>query len=81
MCDIHEDADDAAITTAIIAMARSLNFKVIAEGVETRAQFEFLSRLGCHEAQGYHLGRPVPAADLEAIAISGRLWDVECVVL
>ncbi len=79
--DIHEDVDDAAITTAIIAMARGLNLKVIAEGVETRAQLEFLNSLGCHEAQGYHLGRPVPAADLDAIAISGRLWDVECVVL
>ncbi len=79
--DIHEDVDDAAITTAIIAMARGLNLKVIAEGVETRAQLEFLNSLGCHEAQGYHLGYPVPAADLDDIAISGRLWDVECVVL
>ena len=79
--DIHEDIDDAAITTAIIAMARGLNLKVIAEGVETRAQLEFLNSLGCHEAQGYHLGRPVPAGELNAIAVSGRLWDVECVVL
>lgn len=79
--DIHEDIDDAAITTAIIVMARSLNLKVIAEGVETRAQLEFLNSLGCHEAQGYHLGHPVPAGELNAIAVSGRLWDVECVVL
>lgn len=79
--DIHEDVDDAAITTAIIAMGRGLNLKVIAEGVETRGQLEFLYSLGCHEAQGYHIGRPVPAGELDAIAISGRLWDVECVVL
>ncbi len=79
--DIHEDVDDAAITTAIIAMARGLHLRVIAEGVETRAQLEFLHALGCHEAQGYYLGHAVPAAALAPIVISGRLWDSDDVVL
>lgn len=79
--DIHEDVDDAAITTAIIAMARGLNLRVIAEGVETRAQLDFLHGLGCHEAQGYFLGHAVPAAALEPTVVAGRLWDSDDVVL
>ena len=79
--DIHEDVDDAAITTAIIAMARGLHLRVIAEGVETRAQLEFLHGLGCHEAQGYYLGHAVAAAALAPTVITGRLWDSDDVVL
>jgi diguanylate cyclase (GGDEF)-like protein/PAS domain S-box-containing protein len=52
-------ADDATIVTAVIAMARSLNLRVVAEGVETLAQLTFLRNHECDEAQGYYLGRPV----------------------
>jgi EAL domain-containing protein (putative c-di-GMP-specific phosphodiesterase class I) len=58
--DITTDADDAAITQAVISMAHSLGLKVIAEGVETQAQLEFLSKYGCDEIQGYFFSRPVP---------------------
>ena len=61
--DISSDPDDAAIVTAIIAMARSLNLSVTAEGVETDEQAAFLRSLACHQAQGYHFGRPMPAAE------------------
>jgi len=60
------DRDDAAITQAVIAMAHSLGLEVVAEGVETQAQLDFLRRLGCDEVQGYLPGRPVPAAKLQA---------------
>jgi diguanylate cyclase (GGDEF)-like protein/PAS domain S-box-containing protein len=61
---LPSDGDDTAITQAVIAMAHSLGLKVVAEGVETAAQLAALRRLGCDEAQGYLLGRPMPAADL-----------------
>ncbi len=61
--DLPEDADDAAIANAIYAMATSLGFSVIAEGVETLEQAEFLKNMGCNEAQGYLYGKPVKADD------------------
>ena len=51
---------DAAITQAIIAMAHGLRISVIAEGVETREQLEFLRAHGCDEIQGYYFSKPVP---------------------
>jgi EAL domain-containing protein (putative c-di-GMP-specific phosphodiesterase class I) len=59
--DLTIDPDDAAIVTAIVAMARSLGVDVIAEGVETEEQVAELLRLGCYRAQGYLLSRPMPA--------------------
>jgi diguanylate cyclase (GGDEF)-like protein/PAS domain S-box-containing protein len=60
--DLTIDPDDAAIVTAITAMARSLNVDVVAEGVETEEQLAELIRLGCRRAQGYLLAQPMPAA-------------------
>jgi diguanylate cyclase (GGDEF)-like protein/PAS domain S-box-containing protein len=59
------DADDMAISRAVIAMGRQLNLRLVAEGVETTPQLEFLRAEGCHEAQGYHYSRPIPPADVE----------------
>ena len=63
---LPDDSEDVAIATAVIALGRSMQMTVVAEGVETQAQAEVLRRLGCHEMQGYLLGRPMPAADLAA---------------
>ncbi|MEE8332144.1 MAG: bifunctional diguanylate cyclase/phosphodiesterase [Acidimicrobiia bacterium] len=57
--DITHDADDAAISQAIVALARTLRMQVIAEGVETIEQLEFVRDLGCDAAQGYVYSRPV----------------------
>jgi EAL domain-containing protein (putative c-di-GMP-specific phosphodiesterase class I) len=59
--------DDASIVTAVISMARSLKLRVVAEGVETLAQLDFLKALECDEAQGYYFSRPVPARDFEKL--------------
>ena len=59
--DLIERADDAAIVKAIVALAQSLKLKTIAEGVETAAQYEILTALGCDEYQGYLYSRPVSA--------------------
>ena len=61
---LPEDKDDAAITQAVIAMAHSLGLVVVAEGVESDAQLQMLRQMGCDEAQGFLLGRPMSAADL-----------------
>jgi len=59
--DLTHDTEDAAIIAAIVALGHTLNLKVVAEGVETLEQQEFLTRLGCNSLQGFLLGRPVPA--------------------
>jgi diguanylate cyclase (GGDEF)-like protein/PAS domain S-box-containing protein len=61
---LPDDGDSAAITEAIIAMARKLHFTVIAEGVETAAQGAFLRQAGCAILQGYFFSKPLPASEL-----------------
>lgn len=70
--DIPEDKNDAAIADAIISMSHSLGMRVIAEGVETEAQCEFLSRNMCDEIQGYLFSRPLAADALEALLLEAR---------
>ncbi|MDA0191014.1 MAG: EAL domain-containing protein, partial [Proteobacteria bacterium] len=64
--DIATDADDAAIIAAIIGLAHNLKLRVIAEGVESEAQLEFLRHGGCQEVQGYLFSPPLPADGFEA---------------
>ncbi|WP_313081112.1 EAL domain-containing protein [Pulveribacter sp.] len=63
--DVLTDSNDAAIVRTILALARSLDLDVVAEGVETASQLDFLRRHGCPAFQGYLFGRPAPAAVLE----------------
>jgi len=63
--NIFVDAEDAAIVKAIIAMARSLKLRTVAEGVETEEQRVFLREQGCDELQGYTAGMPMPAEEIE----------------
>jgi EAL domain-containing protein (putative c-di-GMP-specific phosphodiesterase class I) len=65
--DIPDDTDDAAIVTAIIAMARSLQLVVVAEGVETEEQISFLREHGCDRMQGFVMSRAVPPAEFARI--------------
>ncbi|HEB66993.1 MAG TPA: EAL domain-containing protein, partial [Gammaproteobacteria bacterium] len=65
--DITDDPDDAAITRAIVVMARNLSLKVIAEGVETEKQLAFLEENDCHLIQGFYYSPPVPVAEMTAL--------------
>ena len=70
--DIGKDKDDDTIVRAMVTLGHSLGKRVIAEGVETMAQLEFLRRLGCDEAQGFVLGRPMAEEKLRALLRAGH---------
>lgn len=70
--DITYDPLGAAIATSIIAMAHSLDLNVIAEGVETKEQLQFLQEKRCDEMQGYYFSRPLSAEDLEGLLREGK---------
>jgi diguanylate cyclase (GGDEF)-like protein/PAS domain S-box-containing protein len=65
--DIRADLGDASIINAIVAMARGLKLDIIAEGVETRTQLQYLKSQGCSEVQGYMFSRPLPAPEFVAL--------------
>jgi diguanylate cyclase (GGDEF)-like protein len=65
--EIVSRPEDASIVRAIVSLAHSLRLKVVAEGVETPAQLDFLKTTGCDEYQGYHFSRPLPAAEFERL--------------
>jgi diguanylate cyclase (GGDEF)-like protein len=83
---LEQNRNDEAITQAIVALSHSLGLRVIAEGVETAAQLDYLKRHGCEEAQGYLIARPLEEAELRdwwrttearqvAVAPQADLWD------
>jgi diguanylate cyclase (GGDEF)-like protein/PAS domain S-box-containing protein len=61
--DLTTDADDAGIVAAVIGMGNSLHMRVVAEGIETREQLEFLQEYNCPQGQGFYFSRPLPAAE------------------
>jgi diguanylate cyclase (GGDEF)-like protein/PAS domain S-box-containing protein len=65
--DLLVDSKDAAIAQTVVNLAQNLGLSVIAEGVETRAQRDFLSHIGCHAYQGYFFGRPCPLPEFEQL--------------
>jgi diguanylate cyclase (GGDEF)-like protein/PAS domain S-box-containing protein len=71
--ELPHGEDDKAIAIAVISLGQRLNLSVIAEGVETQAQVEFLREHHCHEVQGYHFSRPVAPAEIETMLRDARL--------
>lgn len=67
VANITSNAGDAAIASAVISLAKSLNFEVIAEGVETVEQMKLLQEKKCDAMQGYHFSRPVPPEEIQAL--------------
>jgi diguanylate cyclase (GGDEF)-like protein/PAS domain S-box-containing protein len=74
--DLPDDEEDAGITQAIIALAKALNLKVIAEGVETKEQKDFIVENGCDNIQGYFYSKPIPANEFEIILKNGSSIQV-----
>lgn len=74
--DIPRDIDDVKITSAILAMAQSLNLKVVAEGVETSQQAGFLTLRHCDLLQGYLYSKPLPADEFEKLLAEDKQWEV-----
>jgi diguanylate cyclase (GGDEF)-like protein len=72
VCDLAHDTEDAAIIAAIVALGRTLNLRIVAEGVETAEQRDFLSRLGCNSLQGFLFGKPMPADQFFQLAASSE---------
>jgi diguanylate cyclase (GGDEF)-like protein/PAS domain S-box-containing protein len=70
--DLSTDTDDATLTRAIIHLAQNLRLKVVAEGVETQAQLDFLCANGCDEMQGYFFAKPTGAEECERMMREGR---------
>ncbi len=69
--DVSVDADDTAITIAIIEMARALNLSVLAEGVEEESQLSFLLNQGCYGAQGFYFSKPISAGKISELLRTG----------
>ncbi|MEW6332425.1 MAG: EAL domain-containing protein [Pseudomonadota bacterium] len=74
--DIPKDEDDAAIASTIITMAHSLGLKVVAEGVETPEQLNFMRGHYCDAMQGYYLSKPVPPEQFELLLKNGTRLDI-----
>jgi len=70
--EVTSNPQDAAITRTIIELAHSLKLRVVAEGVETQAQLEFLRDAGCDQIQGYLFSRPLPMKELERLLLDKR---------
>ena len=72
--DLSSEGTDAAIVTGIITMAHGMGLRVVAEGVETREQFDELSAGGCDEMQGYYFSPPRPPEELAGLLAGSQEW-------
>src|SRR3546814_19532779 len=70
---LESTRSDKAMVRSTIELAHELGFKVVAEGVETAEILDLLRSYGCDDAQGWHIGRPMPAAEYAAFALNGDL--------
>ena len=77
--DLHRDKDDAAICAAILAMARQLDLRVVAEGVELEEQLTFLRRHNCDQIQGYLFSKPLMVSEFESLALTNPVSSMKAV--
>lgn len=72
VCDMETNANNRAIVTAIINMANALNYRVVAEGIETQEQYDLLMKIGCHVIQGYWFSKPLTVEQFTAFYAANR---------
>ncbi|MGL5063316.1 MAG: bifunctional diguanylate cyclase/phosphodiesterase, partial [Microcoleus sp.] len=77
VADMMNDRNDSAIVKVAIALGQGLNLKVVAEGVETVEQLEFLQELKCDRAQGYLFGKPISAAAATQLYVANKVWQID----
>ena len=75
VCEVASDPAAAGIANAVVMMAHSLGLTVVAEGIETKEQLQFLRERGCDEGQGYLFSRPVPASEWPALMSEDLNWE------
>ena len=73
MSDLPGDPENTALIQAIICMAKSLDLKVVGEGIENAEQLTFLTKLGVNIGQGYFLGRPMPPEEFREFSLAGKV--------
>jgi diguanylate cyclase (GGDEF)-like protein len=71
VCDLGKNPDDEAIVRTIVTLAHNLNLKVVAEGVETETQYNFVKRHGCDAVQGFLFAKPVPGDEMQKLLVRG----------
>jgi diguanylate cyclase (GGDEF)-like protein len=76
--DVHRNPEDAGIVLTIISMAQTLKLRVIAEGVETQEQLEYLQHNGCDEGQGYYFSKPLPPDEVAWLFQQERAYGSLC---
>ncbi len=72
--DVTTNSNSAAVTDAIIALAKNLQLTITAEGVETQAQVDYLQQRGCHEGQGFYFGHPVAVEQMTQMLCQTQRW-------
>ena len=78
MQGIGVDAKDEAIISSLMVLAEQMGLRILAEGVETKQQLEFLQKAKCREIQGFYFAKPLPAREIPGLLVRKKMFEVKC---